>query len=265
MNHDVFVSYHTLTAQDAADAVVGALEAQGLHCWYASRDAEGRFAGNIRRAIQNSRVFVVLLNEAACKSKHTRSEVALAFDEDDLEIIPLWIANGKLSDDMDYYLHGFNHINAVGSRRSTGIEELTRRVLKYLGRTYVSHIETIHYDDGVVYTGQILNGKRHGKGKLVWPNGDVYEGDWRDDQCTGKGKYTWGKGSQWAGDAYEGDFVDGKRTGKGKYTWSKGSQGTGDVYEGDFVDDQRTGYGTYTYSSGKVESGRFENGKYLGK
>lgn len=255
MGIDVFVSYHTETAQDAADAVVTALEQQGLCCWYASRDAEGRFAGNIRRAILDSSVFVVLLNHAACKSKHVRNEVALAFDQDDLVIIPLRITNEPLSDDMDYYLHSFNHINAVGGSRSNGIRELTRRVLKTLGRAAVSNIETINYSDGCVYTGQVVNGKRHGKGKLLLPDGDVYEGDWKDGQRTGKGKYTWRNGN-----VYEGDWKNDQLTGKGKYTWPEGT-----VYVGDFVDGVITGYGTYTYANGEVKSGRWENGKYLGK
>ena len=61
-------------------------------------------------------------------------------------------------------------------------------------------------------------GKRTGKGKMMWPDGNVYEGDWVDDKRTGKGKFTWSKGS-----VYEGDSVDDKRTGKGKYTWPNGN------------------------------------------
>ena len=60
----------------------------------------------------------------------------------------------------------------------------------------------------------------------------MYEGDFVDGKKTGKGKYTWADGN-----VYEGDYVDGKKTGKGKFTWADGN-----VYEGDFVDDKmRTG------------------------
>lgn len=34
----------------------------------------------------------------------------------------------------------------------------------------------IPYEDGSVYTGQCLRNKPHGKGKLVYGNGNVFEG-----------------------------------------------------------------------------------------
>ena len=71
-------------------------------------------------------------------------------------------------------------------------------------------IVTKVYDDGV-YEGNLVDGKRTGKGKFTFSNGDVYEGDWVDDKMTGKGKIT-----NADGDVYEGDFVDGKFNGKGK-------------------------------------------------
>ncbi|MEC8578152.1 MAG: 2-isopropylmalate synthase, partial [Pseudomonadota bacterium] len=36
-------------------------------------------------------------------------------------------------------------------------------------------------------TGQYQNGYRHGKGKMVYANGDIYEGLWEDgDEAEGK-------------------------------------------------------------------------------
>lgn len=60
------------------------------------------------------------------------------------------------------------------------------------------------YDDGV-YEGNLVDGKRTGKGKYTWPSGNVYEGDFVDGERTGKGKYTDANGN-----IYEGDFVDGE-------------------------------------------------------
>ena len=63
------------------------------------------------------------------------------------------------------------------------------------------------------YMGEMLNGQRHGQGRMVWSdgrkydgafvkgaregfgtlelaNGDRYEGEWQYDQMHGKGKYT---------------------------------------------------------------------------
>lgn len=319
MKIDVFVSYHTETASDVADAVVAKLEQQGLRCWYAPRDVAGDFADSIVEAIEQSSIFVVLLNESACKSKHVGREVSYACEIDELEVIPFRITDVQLYGKLKYYLKPLHWVDGVGSKRTSGLDELSERIMKKLNRpapvstksTSTPRIETIKYDDGSVYTGEVLNGKRHGKGKLVWPSGDVYEGDWKDDKRNGKGTLIWGKDSQWVGDIYEGDYVNGLRHGTGsyyyssgsvyegewkngeqsgkgtftwpdgsryegdylggkyhgtgKFTWGKDTKWAGDVYDGDWVNGKRTGYGTYTYANGKVESGRFENNKYLGK
>jgi len=120
------------------------------------------------------------------------------------------------------------------------------------------------------YTGGILNGKCHGKGKLTFENGEVYEGDFVDDKPQGKGKQTVENG-----DVYEGDFIDGKPQGKGKFTYSNGGvyEGDvvynmrhgkgkftfgGDVFEGDFVDNKPQ-KGKVTFANGKVEEGNFDD------
>jgi hypothetical protein len=40
---------------------------------------------------------------------------------------------------------------------------------------------------GSKYTGDMLGGKRHGKGVKTWPNGDKYDGEWRNDKKEGNG------------------------------------------------------------------------------
>ena len=260
---DVFVSYHTATSLDTAKAVVQKLESQGLHCWYQDRDSHGKFGGVIKRTIEDCGAFVVILNGQSARSRHVLNEVALAFDREELELLPLRMTSDPLGDDMEYYLHRIHQIDGHSRSREAALEDLCRRTLRALNRSEIP-VETIRYDDGCVYTGQVVNGKRNGKGTMTWPNGDVYEGDFVDDIRTGKGKYIWGKDSQWAGDVYVGDFVDDKRTGKGKYTWGKDSEWAGDIYVGDFVDDKLTGIGTYTYADGRVQSGRWKDDEFLG-
>ena len=273
---DVFVSYHTATSLDAAREVVQKLESQGLRCWYQDRDTRGAFGGVIKRAIEECGAFVVILNARAARSRHVLNEVALAFDREELEILPIRMTQDPLGDDMEYYLHRIHQIDGHSRSRDAVLEDLCRRTLRALGRSEIP-VETIQYSDGCIYTGEVVNGKRHGKGRITWPSGDIYEGDWKDDKCTGKGKYTWpngdvyegdfvadkftGKGKKvWAnGDIYEGDWKGDKRTGKGKYTWPNGN-----VYEGDWRDDKRTGTGTYTYADGRIKSGRWKDGKFLG-
>lgn len=293
MKIDVFVSYHADSARQTAEAVVNKLEQQGLRCWYQDRDTGGRFADVIKSAIDECGVFVVLLNQGACKSRHIRTEVSLAYDRDEVEIIPLRLEDVKLSNSLEYYLHGIHWIDAVNRSLDAALDDLCRHTLKALNMTAPRaqtesqtaiapnpRIVTIEYDDGRVYTGEVVDGKRHGKGKLVWRNGDIYEGDWRDDKRHGKGIFVWTSGNLYEGDwrnderhgkgkltwksgsCYEGDFSNGVRTGKGKISWGEEKKRAGDIYEGDFVNGERTGTGTYTYANGRVEFGRFLKGVF---
>ena len=83
-----------------------------------------------------------------------------------------------------------------------------------------------------VYEGDMLNGMRHGFGRLTTPK-YVRLGTWRDDQFTG-----WGRESRRNGDVLEGKYIDGRVTGKGILKNAKGN-----LYVGDFVESRRHGYG----------------------
>ena len=104
------------------------------------------------------------------------------------------------------------------------------------------------------YEGELSFGKRHGMGKLTFPNGNVYEGEFVRGEITGKGKYTYADGN-----VFEGDFIKGVVTGKGKFTSNEGY-----IYEGDFVKGEFSGYGKMTYANGKTQEGYWRGGEYLG-
>ncbi len=128
---------------------------------------------------------------------------------------------------------------------------------------------TYIYDNGNSYTGSWHNGHRHGKGVFRWADSNsAYDGDWSQDLMHGQGTYRWGSGN-----VYTGTWVNSKMHGKGTFTW-----GNGDVYTGDWVEDKRQGQGTFTwkqtgnsYTGGWAASkmhGKgtitFDNGKYVG-
>ena len=84
------------------------------------------------------------------------------------------------------------------------------------GLTWLGYQVGINSNDmGRFYLWAYVDGKLHGKGKIVWSNGDVYEWDWKDDQRIGKGKYTF-KDGQTQGGYYENGklLFWGKKTGK---------------------------------------------------
>ena len=169
---DVFVSYHTATSLDTAKAVVQKLESQGLRCWYQDRDSHGNFGGVIKRAIGECGAFVVILNGQSARSRHVLNEVALAFDREELELLPLRMTSDPLGDDMEYYLHRIHQIDGHSRSRDAALEDLCRRTLRALNRSEIP-VKTIRYDDGCVYTGQVVNGKRNGKGTLTFTNGKI--------------------------------------------------------------------------------------------
>lgn len=97
-------------------------------------------------------------------------------------------------------------------------------------------------DNKVIYTykGKLKDGKKHGKGSMVWANGDKYEGDFQDNDGHGKGIITWANGNK-----YEGDFEYNRSTGKGIYTWANGGK-----YEGEWKEDYKVGLGRLTFPKG---------------
>lgn len=91
------------------------------------------------------------------------------------------------------------------------------------------------------YKGGFVNGKRAGKGELVWNNGTVYIGNFVDNEMSGSGIMKWPNG-----DVYEGEFKAGKRNGIGKYT-----SATGSMYKGSWLDGKRCGKGVITHPNGE--------------
>lgn len=56
------------------------------------------------------------------------------------------------------------------------------------------------------YEGDIVDGKRHGKGTYTWNDGQKYTGEWRNGDRTGYGKYYWADGA-----VYEGQYTLNKK------------------------------------------------------
>lgn len=59
--------------------------------------------------------------------------------------------------------------------------------------------ECFTYNSGNMYIGETKNGKRHGKGILLWKNGDAWYGEWTDDKRDGYGIHMYYNGNLTAG------------------------------------------------------------------
>lgn len=113
MAHDVFIS-HATSDKAVSDAICAALEGAGIRCWIAPRDVQpGRpFAGEINRAIQHSRVMVLVCSGHSNNSDQVLREVQLAVNAH-LHIIQFRIEDVRLNDDLGYYLSTPHWLDAL--------------------------------------------------------------------------------------------------------------------------------------------------------
>lgn len=117
---------------------------------------------------------------------------------------------------------------------------------------------SINYPNGMTYTGETVDGARHGTGTMTWANGMRYTGAWANDKRNGHGTFLWPNGIKFVG-AWKNDKIDGQGTQifpKPKYN--------GETYSGTFVNGIQEGPGTQAYPNGEKFVGNFVNGQRNG-
>jgi hypothetical protein len=124
MAHDVFIS-HSSNNRTVANAACAALESIGIRCWIAPRDVlPGRsYSGEITRAIQQSRAFVLIFSEHSNNSEQVLREVQLAANSH-LHIVQFRIDAVSPSDDLEYYLSGPHWLDAVTPPLENHLDQL---------------------------------------------------------------------------------------------------------------------------------------------
>lgn len=137
MAHDVFIS-HSTNNRPVANAVCAALESAGIRCWIAPRDVlPGRsYSGEITRAIQQSRAFVLIFSAQSNNSEQVLREVQLAANSR-LHIVQFRIDAVVPSDDLEYYLSGPHWLDAVTPPLENHLDQLknSMKALLALPRT----------------------------------------------------------------------------------------------------------------------------------
>ena len=127
------------------------------------------------------------------------------------------------------------------------------------------------FKNGNTYEGEFEYGMFHGKGTFTWTTDVIYKGDFEHNIITGMGEYKWPDNS-W----YKGEVLNGLRHGKGIYEtgwgeiryegqWKKGlrhgkgkmSFKSGGVYEGEFLKGYKCGWGKMIYPSGNFYEGEW--------
>ena len=110
--------------------------------------------------------------------------------------------------------------------------------------------QTMVFANGT-FTG-ILDSQRSGRGRFAYNNGEVYEGEWILGKREGKGYFKFSSGE------YRGTFKADKMHGKGVLNMYNGI-----IYEGEFLDGIPNGQGKYKDAFGNVNEGYFINGAFL--
>src|SRR5438552_14249910 len=145
MRHDVFIS-HSSQDKPVADAVCAALEGAAIRCWIAPRDVQpGRsFAGEITRAIQRSRVMVLIFSAYSNTSEQVLREIQLAANSH-LHIVQFRIADVLPNDDLEYYLSAPHWLAAFTPPLENHLDRLQTSVkaLLQLERTEPEMPETV--------------------------------------------------------------------------------------------------------------------------
>src|SRR3989440_3068370 len=132
MPRDVFIS-HSAQDKKVAETICGALEQSGIQCWVAPRDVRpGRsFPGEITRAIQQSKVMLLIFSRHSNSSEQVLREVQLAVDCH-VPIVRLRIEDIPLSDDLRYYLSTPHWLDALSHPLSKHIPPVAAAIKELL-------------------------------------------------------------------------------------------------------------------------------------
>ena len=111
-NKDVFISYSSLEYNEAA-IIRSALETNGISCWMAPESIPigSDYTKEIPAAINNCRIFLLILSENAQRSKWVPLELDRAYNAGKI-ILPFVIKNCALTDDFNFMLARTQRINA---------------------------------------------------------------------------------------------------------------------------------------------------------
>ena len=121
------------------------------------------------------------------------------------------------------------------------------------------------FNNILIYEGELLNGKKNGKGKEYGYNGDlIFEGEFLNGKRVIKGKENkFKEGYVYQYNTFnilifEGEYLNGRRNGKGKEYYENGDL----KFEGEYLNGQLNGKGKEYYGNGKLKfDGEFFYGK----
>ncbi len=129
---DVFISYASKDAA-IANAVVAVLESQGFKCWIAPRNVTpgSQYADGIVRAINGTKVLVLVLSESAIASPHVGKEIERASSKQH-PIIALKTDATPLTPALEYFLSESQWVEVGAEGTQAALAKLSDAVRRHL-------------------------------------------------------------------------------------------------------------------------------------
>ena len=130
MAHEVFIC-HSSQDSETARSICSTLEAERIRCWIAPRNIPPGMAYStaIVKAIEESRVVLLVISQNSNTSQHVLREIELAVNRQ-LIIIPLRIEDMALSSDLQYFLGPYQWFDGFPGP----LDDHARKLARYLGR-----------------------------------------------------------------------------------------------------------------------------------
>lgn len=137
MKIDVFISYHSETSQALAGKIANRLESMGYNCWFSGKNlGGGDYASGIMDALNECRVFLLILNKAASESAHVLNELEIATNrlnhKEELTIIPFRVTDEEIGPAAQYYISRHHWVDATNPPMDRHITELVNQVAALL-------------------------------------------------------------------------------------------------------------------------------------
>ena len=183
-------------------------------------------------------------------SKNDFNEVVKKYDKplDDLSGIEVEECYDK---DMNFYGEVIKGTKILHGR-GIFVDKNSGVLLRGIFRNGIPHGKgEMIYGDGQIYEGEFKNGCKFGEGKEIFPNGNEYKGEYKNDMFDGVGELKYNNGN-----TYIGEFKNNKRNGKGEFYNKK----LGQKYVCEWWNDLKHGPGTIFFDNGRKIEGFWKNG-----
>ncbi len=169
---DVFISYHVTSSSHIAADIAQQLESRNISCWYAPRDIDTTksYASSIVKAIEECKIFLLLITEQAMNSAHILNELDIAFrrciTKENCIVIPFKLCEQNLTIEFQYYLGKMQILDGTIPPVQNRIEELVDRISSILNASNQSRERTYELHGVTLYPTRGFMGRKDDKEDL---------------------------------------------------------------------------------------------------